>query len=525
MTKSYDHIVIGAGHNGLTAAAYLAKAGGRVLVLEARDAIGGASATAEIAPGYKVSTCAHLLNQLHPRVAKDLGLASHGLKFAGTDLPTTVLGASGAVLRAQGDNVEGAISPADRAKYAAFRKKLLKFSKRLQPMLLTTPPRLLNRDFKQNMDLLKLGWAIRSLGRTDMREFLRVAGMNVYDLVRDDFESDLVQVLFANDAVLGTSMGPRSPGTVLTLLYRLTGEIAGRQGALALPQGGMGAVADALAAAATKAGAEIRTAAPVARILIENDRAVGVVLSSGEEIRAGHILSNADPRTTFVKLVGARHLDAGFQRDVTKIRTKGMAAKLNLALDSLPAFTGLNQSDLAGRVILSESIEQIENAFNPAKYGEYSPTPLIELTIPSVADPSLTGPGKHVLSAIVQYAPYHLKAGWDAAREDFLKTIMARLENFAPGIGKQVVASQLLTPLDLEREYGLPGGHWHHGELAIDQLLMLRPVAAASRYEGPIAGLYLCGAGAHPGGGVMGAAGHNAARTVLEARKSGEKAA
>lgn len=525
MTKAYDHIVIGAGHNGLTAAAYLAKAGGRVLVLEARDAIGGASGTDEITPGYRVSTCAHLLNQLHPKVAKDLSLAAHGLKFSGTDLATIVLGADGAMLRTCGDSIEGSISANDKAKYATFRNRLLKFARHLQPMLLTTPPRLLNRDFRQNMDLLKLGWAIRSLGRTDMREFLRVAGMNVYDLVQDDFDSALVQSLFANDAVLGTSMGPRSPGTVLTLLYRLSGESAGRQGALSLPQGGMGAVTDALASAAAKAGADIRTSAPVARILIENDRAVGVELTSGEQIRADHVLSSADPRTTFVKLVGARHLDAGFQRDITKIRCKGMAAKLNLALDGLPAFTGLSQSDLAGRLILSESIEQIESAFNPAKYGEYSPTPLIELTVPSVADSSLTPPGKHVLSAIVQYAPYHLKAGWDDARDGFLNTVMARLETFAPGISGQVVASQLLTPLDLERDYGLPGGHWHHGELAIDQLLMLRPVATASRYEGPIAGLYLCGAGAHPGGGVMGAAGHNAARTVLEARRHKEKAA
>jgi phytoene dehydrogenase-like protein len=352
-----------------------------------------------------------------------------------------------------------------------------------------------------------------------MREFLRIAAMNVYDLAADHFESPLIKARIAADAVLGTNLGPRSPGTVLSLLYRLTGAIDGVQGALARPAGGMGAVTAALAKAATAHGAEIRLNSRVGRIIVEGGKAAGVVLENGEAINARSVISNAGPAATMAGMVGARHIDAGFQRDISKIRAKGAAAKLNLALDRLPVFTGLEPAELAGRILIGESVESIERAFDASKYGGWSEAPMMEIVIPSITDPTLAPAQKHVLSAIVQYAPYKVSGGWPARRATFLQDTLARLEQFAPGIGASVVAHELKTPADIETEYGMPGGHWHHGELAIDQLLMLRPVAGAARYAMPVEGVFLCGAGCHPGGGVMGAAGYNAARAVL-ARKA-----
>jgi phytoene dehydrogenase-like protein len=517
---SYDHIVIGAGHNGLTCAAYLAKSGAKVLVLEARAQAGGAAATAELAPGFRSSACAHLLYQLHPKIIGDLALARHGLAFAAKDIPTVTLGEDGSALRMRGDEARGDISAKDAAAWPLFFKRLKKIAKHLQPMLLMAPPRLAGRDFAQTVDLLKLGYSIRSLGRADMREFLRIAAMNVYDLAADNFESPSIKARIAADAVLGTNLGPRSPGTVLSLLYRLTGSIDGVQGALALPKGGMGAVTAALAKAAVAHGAEIRFEAKVARIIVENHKAVAVVLENGETIAAANVISNAGPAATMAGLVGPRHIDAGFQRDMTKIRAKGAAAKLNLALDRAPSFTGLEPADLAGRILIGGTVEGIEEAFDASKYGGWSKAPMMEIVIPSMTDATLAPDGKHVLSAIVQYAPYKVTGGWAANRDAFLADALARLEAFAPGITTSVVAHELKTPADLETQYGMPGGHWHHGELAIDQLLMLRPVAGAARYAMPVEGVFLCGAGCHPGGGVMGAAGYNAARAVLAKRQA-----
>lgn len=515
---SFDHIVIGAGHNGLTCAAYLAKTSAKVLVLEARGQPGGAAVTEEIAPGFRVSSCAHLLYQLHPKLVADLALVRHGLQFAAPDVQTSILNDQGQALHMCGATIAGAVSAQDMASWPVFWKRLMKMAKHLQPMLLMAPPRLANRSKGETLDLLKLGWSIRSLGKADMREFLRIAGMNVYDLAADHFDSPLLRARLAADAVLGSNLGPRSPGSVLTLLYRLTGEVAGVQGALALPKGGMGAVTAALASAARSHGAEIRLNARVARITVENGKATGVVLESGETIAARSVISNAGPAATLTGMVGPRHIDAGFQRDISKIRSKGTSAKLNLALNALPVFNGLTAKELAGRIVLANSIEEIEAAFDPSKYGGWSKSPMMEIVIPSVTDPSLAPDGQHVLSAVLQYAPYNVKGGWDANREAFLADILVRLEQFSPGICASIIAHDLKTPQDLERDFGLPGGHWHHGELAVDQLLMLRPVAGAARYAMPVDGVYLCGAGCHPGGGVMGAAGYNAARAVLAKR-------
>jgi phytoene dehydrogenase-like protein len=525
VSARYDHIVIGAGHNGLVCAAYLARAGRRVLVLEAAEEVGGAARSVEVAPGFRLSACAHLLYGLHPRVIRELNLRRHGLDYASANLQTAVIGADGAVLRLKTNHAAGAIDSADIVALPGFRRRLLKMARHLRPMLLMQPPRLAARDLKQNIDLARLGFAIRSMGQADMRDFLRIATMNVFDLVQDNFTSPLIQAAFAADAVLGTNLGPRSPGTVLTLLYRLIGEVGPVQGAVALPRGGMGAVTQAIAASARDFGATIRTGVAVARIRVEAERVVGVELKDGELIAAGSVVSNASPQRTLLDLVGPRHLDAGFQRDIGKIRAKGNTAKLNLALNGVPAFRGLEAADLAGRIVLAGSPSAIEAQFDPSKYGEWSPEPLMEITLPSVTDASAAPTGQHVLSAVVQYAPYRLKEGWDAAKPRYLEVLLDQLERFAPGIRQQVVGHQLLTPLDLERDYGLPGGHWHHGELAIDQLLMLRPVNGAARYAMPVPGLFLCGAGAHPGGGVTGAPGHNAAQAVLAEAKPLERAA
>ncbi len=348
-----------------------------------------------------------------------------------------------------------------------------------------------------------------------MRELLRIGGMNVYDLLEEHFRSAALKGALGFDAVLGTNFGPRSPGTVLTLLYRMAAEAAGDT-ALAQPSGGLGALCDALAKAATAAGATIRTSTPVAQILVESDRAAGVVLESGERIAARTVLSSADPKNTFLKLLGARHLDTGFVRRVSHSRARGLAAKLHLALDRAPQFSGLQGAALGGRLLIAPSLDYLERAYNHAKYGEYSAAPAMEITVPTVNDPALAPAGKHVMSAIVQYAPYALKGGWPQERERFTNLCIDTVERYAPGLRGSIIAAELLTPVDIEREFRISGGHWHHGELAFDQFFMVRPVPGAAQHRTPLPGLYLCGAGCHPGGGVMGIPGRNAARQVLK---------
>jgi phytoene dehydrogenase-like protein len=350
-----------------------------------------------------------------------------------------------------------------------------------------------------------------------MREFLRIVGMNAYDLLADEFESPLLQGALGFDAVLGTNFGPRAPGTVLTLLYRLAAESAAGSLPLAQPRGGLGALTLALARAAKAAGVTIRTSAPVERITVAADRASGIVLACGDEIGADRVVSSADAKTTFLRLLGAEHLDTGFVRRVDHIRSRGVAAKIHLALDRAPKFGALAPQALGGRLLLSPSLDYLERAFNPTKYGECPGEPALEITVPTINDPALAPTGHHVLSAIVQYAPYAPANGWnDATRRAFTEAILATLEAHAPGIRASLMGCELLTPLDLEREFRATGGHWHHGDLAFDQFYMVRPVPGASQYATPMAGLYLCGASCHPGGGVMGLAGRNAARRVLE---------
>ena len=510
---AYDALVVGAGHNGLACAAYLARSGRKVLVLEASERPGGMAATREFSDGFRVSAAAHLLHMLSPEVAKELALEQHGLAYAARNLKTIVLPGDGRQLAIDGDRLEGA-SANDQAAFTEFQRQIRRFAKVLNRFCARPFPRLAERRGSDNWLLAKLAWDVRTLGKADMRELLRIGAINIYDVAEEKFDSPLLKAALSMDAVLGSHMGPRSPNTVYAYLHRhLNDEGAGP----ALIKGGMGALGEAFAAAAEASGATIRYGARVSGIDLADCRAVGVTLDDDTALAAPLVVSNADVKSTF-RLVGPLNLDAGFVRRVHNFRARGVTAKLQLALDGLPELAGLDPADAGARLLAASSMDGIEEAFNHAKYGECSPEPIMEISIPTVHDDSLAPPGKHVLSAVAQYAPYQLKAGWQAGRASFIRSCLERLESIAPGIGEQVIATELLTPPDLEAQFRVRGGHWHHGEIALDQALFTRPVPGANHYATPVPGLYLCGASAHPGGGLLGLAGRNAAKAILSAR-------
>lgn len=514
MTNTKSHVVIiGAGHNGLVCAAYLAKAGKKVTVLEAAEQVGGAAVTREFAPGFRVSAGAHLLYMLDSNVRKELSLDA-ALKFSQQDMKTTALATDGNHLLIAGDSLQGAnVSEKDQSAMREYRRFMGRFAAIINRLNNRIPPRIASSHRKDWIELAKTALNIRLLGKKDMREFLRIAGINIYDVLQENFDNPLIKGALSMDGVLGSNLGPRSNNSVFCALHRLSG----LQG-MALPRGGMGAVSDVLADVARKHGALIRTSAAVSGILMEGDRVAGVALGGGEQIAADTVISSADPKTTFLGLLGARNLEAGFVHKVKNIRMRGNVAKLHLALDGAPEFKGLNQDRLGDRLLIAPDMEYVEHAFNHSKYGEYSVKPVAEITIPSLHDDSLAPPGKQVLSAVIQYAPYQLKAGWQEGKPAFTEQVIDVLETYAPRIRSQILHSELLTPVDIESEFRINGGHWHHGEMALDQFLMLRPVPHSAQYASPVNGLFLCGAGSHPGGGVMGSAGRNAAHAVLGTR-------
>jgi phytoene dehydrogenase-like protein len=512
MTDANNRVVIiGAGHNGLVCAAYLAKAGKPVTVLEASGQVGGAAITREFAPGFKVSSAAHLLYMLDANVRRELALDSAGLSFSQQDMKTTALAVDGNHLQIAGDSLQGSnVGDKDRLAMLEYRRFMTRFAGIFNRLNNRIPPRIGTRVHSDWAGLAKLALNVRMLGKQDMREFLRIAGINIYDVLQENFDDPLLKGALSMDGVLGTNLGPRSNNSVFCALHRFSG----LQG-LCIPRGGMGAVSEALDVAARKHGAVIRTSALVSRILLDGGRVSGVELEGGEQIASKTVISGADPWTTFLGLLGARNLEAGFARKVQNIRMRGNTAKLHLALDGAPEFKGLNQDQLGNRLLIAPDMEYVEHAFNHSKYGEYSIRPVAEITIPSLHDNSLAPPGKHVLSAVVQYAPYQLKAGWSEHKTAFTDLVIDTLAAYAPRIRSQILHRELLTPVDIESEFRIKGGHWHHGEMALDQFLMLRPVPHAAQYASPVDGLFLCGAGSHPGGGVMGSAGRNAAHAVL----------
>lgn len=516
---SFDAIVIGGGHNGLACATLLAGKGRKVLVLEAASQAGGAARADEFAPGFRTSL-APLLNRLHGETVAALDLKAHGLDLSGDDLPTAVLapGRDPLVLRgAYGETLEGAGS--DDIAWQDLRARLMRFAGILRPFLFRPPPDLGGGTLAEKAALGGAALALRRLGREDMRDFLRLMLTNVADVADEYLTDDRLKGLLAFDAVLGSRLGPRSPTSLMGLYYRLAGDLDGRQGAQCLPRGGMAAVVSAMSRAAEKAGVVLRRNARVGRIEVVDGRATGVVLADGEEIAASVVVSAANARTTLLELVGPRHLDTGFATRLRHVRMTGHVARLDLALDGVPAFAGLSAADHRARIVVAPSVDHVERAFNPVKYDEMPDRPVMEIVMPSVADPSLAPEGAAVLSAIIQFVPVEPKQGWSLARAPLQANVMAQLEALAPGIGGIVRHARLTTPQDMAQSHLMPGGHWHHGELQVDQMLVNRPVFGAARYDTPIDGLFLAGAGSHPGGGVSGAPGINAARRIIAMEK------
>jgi phytoene dehydrogenase-like protein len=515
MTKQYDVAIIGAGHNGLVAATYLAKAGQKVVVLEASDRVGGAAVTREFAPGFKVSGVAHILHALHPRIVSDLGL-----KVASQAIGTSVLLPDGKTIEITGDAAATAtsirpVSAADAEAWPRVMARLTKLASALGSFLTRTPPSpaISANDFQTKLALAMFALQLRMLGKKDMLELTRILTMNVFDLANDFFESDAIKGLLALDATLGVYLGPRSPNTVFNLLYRLSSYGKHGMGGLYLPKGGMGAVAAALESVARAAGVEIRTGAPVDHILIERETATGVMLRSGEEVRAPLVASSADPQTTLLKLVQPGNLDTEFMKRIRHLRMNGCVAKVHLALDGLPDAWKTR----TGRMVLAPKVDHVERAFDCAKYGRVADKPALEIVIPSLTDPGLAPAGKHVASILFQYAPYKLRTTTlEEARRQVLERTIDALDLLAPGLRPRILGSEVLTPHDLESQFGLAGGQWHQGEVTLDQMFFLRPAGQYQQYRMPIPGLWLCGAGAHPGGNISGAAGANAAREILK---------
>ena len=523
----YDAIVIGAGHNGLVCAAYLARAGKRVLVLERRERVGGAAVTEEIFPGFKFSVYSYVVSLLRPEIIRDLDLPRHGLHILPLESTLTPLlqgGKAGDYLAQWGDHDQNRRELArhslrDAEAYDDFGRLMHQMARAVKPMLAMVAPDPASLRPRDLAGLGRVASHFRSLGARQFNTLSKLMTMSSADYLDEWFETEALKATKSASGIIGTLLGPRSPGTAYVLLHHYMGEIDGVFRAWGFAKGGNGSVSGAIAGAARAAGAEIRTGAPVERVLVANGRATGVVLEGGEEVHAGLVVSNADPRRTFLGLVGERHLPGDFVEGIRRFRFRGASAKVNLALDGLPDFTCLPGvgPHLRGAISISPSVEYLERAYDEAKYGEFSRRPYMDIIIPSMIDPGMAPPGKHVMSIFAQYAPYHLNGGWtDARREAFGDAVIDTLSEYAPNLKSVILHRQVVTPADIERTVGLTEGNIFQGELTPQQMFFLRPAPAWTRYATPIHALYLCGAGTHPGGGVMGAPGRLAARAILE---------
>lgn len=494
-------IIIGGGTNGMACAFRLAQAGTKVTVLEASDTPGGGAGTVGFAPGFRAPALAHLVMGLDPRMTAAMDLARHGLGLAAKDLPTTALSATGIHRTVRGMATDGP----DAQAFTALMARLSGFATALAPFRQMTPPRLKGPG-NEWAKLAKLALGLRRMGKTEFREFLRMILINVADVAEDELSDDLLRGLLSFDATLGSWTGPRSPNSLILLLNRLS------LGPATFPRGGPGAVARAMAAALAAKGVKIRTGARVARIDTADHRASGVTLASGEALTADLVISAIAPGPTFRDLVGARVLDAGFFTRAGHIRARGAAAKLHLALTGAPDFRG---ADLAHRLVIAPTVDAVETAWNPVKYAGVPARPVMEVLLPSALEPGWAPAGQHSLSAIVQFAP-HAPADPGAARAQMLENTLAVLEDHAPGLRRLIAHADLLMPRDIAARYGNTGGNWHHAELAVEQMLFLRPTVDTARYATPLPGLWLAGAGSHPGGGITGTPGWNAAEAILK---------
>jgi phytoene dehydrogenase-like protein len=528
----YDAVVVGAGHNGLTAACYLARAGLSTLVLERRDIVGGCCVTEEIAPGCRASTTSYIASMLRPEVIRDLKLAEHGLRMVPCDPALQVPFLDGQLVSWWADRdgvVEELrkISVRDAETFIRVDDRLKKLARYLQPFFLEPPPEPDTKSLRGWSDLLRVGKRFRGISSADISQLVSFFTGSLGDFLDRNYESEKVKTLFLANNVYGKHGGPYQPGTALGLLFHLlSGGEHELQGFYGHVMGGMGAITGAMAAAARQFGVEIRTSAPVAQIDSRNGHARGVVLEDGTEIRARVVLSNADPKRTFLKMIPERELPPDFVQAVRGIKMDGPCAKVNMVLSEEPRFTGTPSSyDPQQRSLftLIPSLEFAERCYDVAKFGEIPEQLWVDCVIASNADPSLAPGGRHIMTCFVQYVPYNLRHGtWDENRELLGDRVVKKIAEYAPNVQNAIIARQVLTPLDLERTYGLTEGNIFHGDLNLEQLFFSRPVAGWSQYRTPIAGLYLCGAGAHPGGGVTGAPGHNAAYQVLRDWKRGK---
>ena len=521
----YDAIVIGGGHNGLVHAAYLARAGRKVLVLERRHVLGGAAVTEEVFPGFKFSVCSYVVSLLRPEIIRELDLPRHGLEILPLDGTFTPM-PSGDYLWRMNDHARtrreiARHSRTDAEAYDEYALAMVEMARFVKPILEMTPPDPWSLHPRELARMLFLGRRFRGLSAGDRYNQVQLMTMSAVDFLDQWFETDVLKATMSASGIIGTFLGVRSPGTAYVLLHHYMGEIDGAFRSWGLARGGTGAISNAIAAAAREAGVEIRTEAPIAKILVREGRTRGVVLANGDEIDADIVSSSVDPRITFMRMLGEEHLPPEFVEGVSRYKFRGSSGKVNMALDGLPDFTCLpgEGHHLRGAISISPGIDYMERAYDDAKYGRFSRHPYIDIVIPSLTDPSVAPPGKHVMSCFVQYAPYHLaESNWDAEREAFGDTVVNTIAEYAPNFKDLILHRQVVTPLDLERDWGLSEGNIFQGELSLEQLFFLRPVPGWANYRTPIKNLYMCGSATHPGGGIMGAPGRNAAHAVLQDR-------
>jgi phytoene dehydrogenase-like protein len=524
----YDVIVIGGGHNGLTCAAYLARAGRKVLVLERRHVLGGAAVTEEVVPGFKFSVASYVVSLLRPEIIRDLDLPRHGMELLPLDGTFTPM-PNGDYLWRVNDHYKtrreiARHSRLDAEAYDEYGKAMIEMGRFAKPILAMTPPDPTSLDPRGLLELLSIGKRFRAMRQHDRVNQVQLLTMSAVDFLDQWFETDVLKATMSASGIIGTFLGVRSPGTAYVLLHHYMGEIDGAFRSWGLSRGGTGAVSNAIGAAARELGAEIRVETPVASIASRNGRATGVVLENGDELSADVIVSSVDPNLTFLKFMEPRDLPQEFVECVRRYKFRGSSGKVNLALDALPDFTcrpGVG-AHLRGAISISPSVDYMEQAYDDAKYGQFSRRPYIDIVIPSLTDASLAPPGKHVMSCFVQYAPYNLKdasgapASWDDHREAFGDAVIDAIAQHAPNIKQVIHHRQVLTPLDIERQFGLTEGNIFQGELTLEQLFFLRPVPGWAQYSTPVDRLYMCGSATHPGGGIMGAPGKNAAERILK---------
>src|ERR1051326_5071911 len=520
--NSYDAVVIGGGHNGLVAAAYLARAGLKVVVLERRHVLGGAAVTEEVFPGFRFSVASYVVSLLRPEIIRELDLPRHGLEILPLDGTFTPM-PDGDYLWRVNDHARtrreiARHSKLDAEAYDEYGKAMVEMGRFVKPIMAMTPPDPTSLNVKGLLDLLFLGRRFQKLSPEDKYNQVQLMTMSAVDFLDQWFETDVLKATMSASGIIGTFLGVRSPGTAYVLLHHYMGEIDGAFRSWGLARGGTGAISNSIAEAAREAGAEVRTESPIEKIVVKQGRATGVVLANGDEITARVVSSSVDPRLTFRKRVGAGHLPGEFVEDISRYKFRGSSGKVNFALDGLPDFKSLPGAGahLRGAISISPSVEYMERAYDDAKYGRFSRRPYIDMVIPSLTDPSVAPPGKHVMSCFVQYAPYNLKEGnWDEKRDAFGDTVIDTIAEHAPNIRDLIRDRQVLTPLDLEREFGLSEGNIFQGELTLEQLFFLRPAPGWAQYRTPIKNLYMCGSATHPGGSIMGAPGRNAALQIL----------